>query len=245
MNHAEARGKREEDLCDHGATVLPYTKMELLTSTFDRLHRVVKVYVVVFVFWGIYRLVFRLPEIIEETFFKPLVFVGTVLVVERPKRWDRFFVEVWGRGDWAKALGLGLGFGLVYLMFYGLSSFLAFGRLQVGSPLADELWSSFVSLGLLTAVWEEWLFAGYLFGQLRRILKSPMSARLITATLFALIHFPILAFGYKFTGTTLGFQLLLLAVLGFSNTILIGFSKNLLAPIASHALWGVAIFLFR
>lgn len=217
----------------------------IFTTKFDRLHRIIKVYVVVFVIWGLYRLVFRLPEAIEETVLKPLVFVGTVLLVVRPKRWDKFFLDVWGREDWLKAMLLGISFGLVYIIFYGLASFMTFGRLQLGSDLASQLWSSFVGLGLVTAVWEEWLFIGYIFRELKKVVNSLMASRLITATLFALIHLPVLAYGYQFTGTTLGFQLLLLFILGFSNTVLIDLSRNLLAPVLSHTLWGVAIFLFR
>lgn len=216
-----------------------------LITKFDRLHRVVKSYVVVFVLWGLYRLVFRLPEAIEETVLKPLVFVGGVLVIHRPKRWDKFFLDVWGKGDWLKAMLLGISFGLAYIVFYGLASFLTFGRLRLGSDLAQELWSSFVGLGLVTAIWEEWLFVGYIFGELKEVIKSLMASRLLTAALFTLIHLPILAYGYQFTGITLGFQLLLLFILGFANTVLMGLSRNLLAPVLSHTLWGVAIFLFR
>lgn len=216
-----------------------------MESRLAHLHSTIKAYAIVFVFWGLYRLVFRLPEAIEETILKPIVFVGSVFLVERPRRWDKYFLSVWGNGDWFKSLFLGLGFGLLYIIFYGFASFLSFGKLQLGSELANSLWASFIGLGIITAVWEEWLFAGYIFSKLSQFFKDRMTARVVTALLFAFIHLPILAFGYKFTGTTLIFQLLLLSILGFGNTILIGFSKNLLAPIIAHTLWGAAIFLFR
>lgn len=216
-----------------------------MQSRLAHLHSAIKAYITVFVFWGLYRLVFRLPEVIEETILKPIVFVGSVFLVERPRRWDKYFLQIWGAGDWLKSLFMGLGFGLFYIIFYGFASFLSFGKLELGSELANNLWASFIGLGIVTAVWEEWLFSGYIFSELKKFIASPMTARIITALLFALVHLPILAFGYKFTGSTLIFQLLLLAVLGLGNTILIGFSKNLLAPIVAHALWGTAIYLFR
>lgn len=216
-----------------------------MKSSLIHLHNTIKAYVIVFVFWGLYRLVFRLPETIEETILKPLVFVGSVFLVERPRRWDKYFLQVWGAGDWLKSLFMGLGFGLFYIIFYGFASFLSFGKLQLGSELANNLWVSFIGLGIVTAIWEEWLFSGYIFSELKKCISHLMIVRIITALLFALVHLPILAFGYKFTGSTLIFQLLLLAVLGLGNTILIGFSKNLLAPIVAHTLWGLAIFLFR
>lgn len=216
-----------------------------MESRLAHLHNTVKAYAIVFVFWGLYRLVFRLPEAIEETILKPIVFVGSVFLVERPRNWGKYFLTVWGTGDWFKSLFLGLGFGLLYIIFYGFASFLSFGNLQLGSELANHLWASFIGLGIMTAIWEEWLFSGYIFSELKKFTANRMTARITTALLFAAIHLPILAFGYKFTGFTLIFQLLLLSVLGLGNTILIGFSKNLLAPIVAHTLWGVAIFLFR
>lgn len=216
-----------------------------MKSSLVHLHNTIKAYSIVFVFWGLYRLVFRLPEAIEETILKPIVFVGSVLLVEHPRRWDKYFLSIWGTGDWFKSLFLGLGFGLSYTIFYGLASFISFGNLELGSELADNLWASFIGLGIITAVWEEWLFSGYIFSELKRFTTNHMIVRIITALLFAAIHLPILAFGYKFTGTTLILQLLLLFTLGLGNTILIGFSKNLLGPIVAHTLWGVAIYLFK
>lgn len=216
-----------------------------MNKNLPQLHSVAKAYVIIFVFWGLYRLVFRLPEEIEETLLKPMVFIGAVLFVERPKRWLNFFCNVWGKGDIGRAGLLGLLFGLGYVLFYGIASFLTFGSLSLGSELANSLWVSFVTIGLATAVWEEWVFAGYIYQRLAQAWRSVWPARLTTAVLFALVHAPILIFWYKFTGNLLLFQLTLLFVLGLGNTVLMGLSKNLLAPILSHALWGIAIYFFR
>lgn len=217
----------------------------ITSNRIEKLHQTIQAYVAIFVLWGIYRLVFRLPEEIEETILKPLVFIGTVLLVVRPKNRLKFWFEIWGQGDWLKALGYGLLFGLGYVLLYGISSFLSFGNLEFGRMVFGRLWPTFFGLGILTAIWEEWTFAGYILKQLRAVFKRVWAARLTTAFLFTMIHFPILAFWYKFTDGVLLFQLLLLFILGVGNTILMEKTDNLLAPIISHALWGIALFLFR
>lgn len=211
----------------------------------DRLHKLVKAYVIIFVLWGIYRLIFRLPEAIEEILLKPLVFVGGVMLVERPKNWQKFFMEIWGKGDWVRAAFLGLGLGLGYVVFYAIASLLAGNALVVSENPAGDPWGLFLGLGLVTAIWEEWTFAGYILGGLSKMTTSKWTAGGVTAVLFALVHLPILIFWERLGGFGLGFQFVSLLTLGMGNAILMGYSKNLLAPVISHALWGAAGFLFR
>lgn len=211
---------------------------------FNKLHSAFKVYAVVFVLWGIYRLIFRLPEEVEETFLKPIVFVGVAMLIEKPKNWLKYFMEVWGSGDWVKALGWGLVLGLGYVVIYGFSSFLSFGNL-LPEGLTGSSILAFTLIGILTSVWEEWLFPGYIFSHIKADIKNVWSARLLTAAMFAAVHSPILIFWYKFAPQTIIFQLTMLFILGTGNVILQEKLKNLIAPAASHFGWGLAIFLFR
>jgi membrane protease YdiL (CAAX protease family) len=215
----------------------------LFQNPLDRLHRLIQSFVYIFVVWGLYRLIFRLPEPIEEVIFKPLVFVGAVILVERPKNWQKYFVEIWGRGDAVRAAFLGLLLGIGYIIFYAISSVISAG-LGLESAPGGQSWMMFLGLGAVTAVWEEWTFQGYILGGLSRVISHKWPARVLTAALFALVHLPALIFWHKFTGSILGLQLFSLMVLGLGNAILMAYSKNLLAPIISHVLWGAAIFLF-
>lgn len=216
----------------------------LFQNPLDRLHRLIQSFVYIFVVWGLYRLIFRLPEPIEEIIFKPLVFVGAVMLVERPKSWQKYFMEIWGKGDLVRAAFFGLLLGIAYIVLYAVSSFLSPGGINFESAPGGQSWLMFLGLGAVTAIWEEWTFQGYILGGLSRTLSSKWLARGLTAALFALVHLPALIFWHKFTGSILGFQLFGLMTLGLGNAILMSHSKNLLAPIISHTLWGAAIFLF-
>ncbi|MBI5357101.1 CPBP family intramembrane metalloprotease [Candidatus Collierbacteria bacterium] len=211
---------------------------------FNKLHSALKVYSVVFVAWGMYRLIFRLPEEIEEIFLKPLTFVGVAILIEKPKNWLKYFSEIWGKGDWLTAFGWGLLFALGYIVVYGFSSLLSFGSLQPGELDGNPI-MSFILIGILTSVWEEWLFPGYIFSHIRTDLKNIWFSRLITASLFAAVHLPVLVVWHKFSPQIVVFQLLMLFILGTGNVILMEKSKNLIAPVISHFGWGLAIFLFR
>ncbi len=216
----------------------------LFSRPIDHLHRLTQSFVYIFVVWGLYRLIFRLPEPIEEIIFKPLVFIGAVMLVERPRSYQKYFGEIWGRGDVVRAAFLGLLLGVGYIIFYAVSSLISAGNLTLESAPAGQSWLVFLGLGAVTAVWEEWAFTGYILGGLSQALSKKWLARSLTAALFALVHLPALIFWHKFTGSSLGFQLFSLMILGLGNAILMGYSKNLLAPVISHTLWGAAIFLF-
>lgn len=216
-----------------------------MSTSVTRLHRVVHAYALLFVFWGIYRLVIRLPSGIEETILKPLVFVGSVLWAERPRSAIRFFRERWGSGDSTRALLLGTAAGVGYLVFYALGSVVSFGSLRVGSEASHALWLSVLFPGVLTSVWEEWTFAGYFLGEFQKVFRNPWIARFVTSGLFTLSYLPVLLFWYQFTGSVIMFQILALFLLGLINAVLMGVSNNLLAPVLSHTLWGVAVVLLR
>lgn len=212
--------------------------------SFSKLHQGLKVYAGVFAVWGMYRLLFRLPEEIEETFLKPLVFVGIAILMEKPKSWVKYFSEIWGKGDWLTASGWGLLFALGYVVVYGFSSFLSFGSLQQGE-LGSNTILSFILIGILTSVWEEWLFSGYILSHIKADIKGVWRPILTTASMFAAVHLPILVMWHKFTPQTVVFQSIMLLILGTGNAYLMSKSKNLLAPVISHFGWGLAIFLFR
>lgn len=211
----------------------------------NNLHRVVKAYVLLFILWGVYRLLIRLPAEIEETLLKPLVFVGSVFLVERPRSKIQFFRDRWGNGDSMRAIILGTAVGVGYFVLYAIASIVSFGSLVVGSQTSHALWLSVLFPGVLTSIWEEWVFTGYFLSEFQKVLRNPWAARLLTSGLFTLTYLPILFFWYQFTGSVLLFQILTLFMLGFINATLMGISMNLLAPILSHTLWGIAVVLMR
>lgn len=212
-----------------------------MDTRLDRLYRVTSAYVLLFVLWGVFRLLIRLPAAIEEAILKPLVFVGSVLWAERPKHAVRFFRSVWGHGSAWKGVAIGLAGGLGYVAFFVATATAVFGGITMGSSLATELWVSFVASTMFTALWDEWIFTGYFLGELQKMLRGSWTARFLTSVLFALTYLPILLFWYRFTGATLLYQLFLLSALGVGSMLLMASARTLWAPITARALWGIAV----
>jgi len=68
---------------------------------------------------------------------------------------------------------------------------------------------------------------------------------LVTALMAALIHVPIAVFVLNYSMVQLAGYLLLVVLVSIGNTWVMSKSKNVLAPIMSHWLWGVAVYAFR
>lgn len=212
------------------------------------LHDLVRLYVYVVIFWGFYRVLFRLPIEIEELILKPLVFVVPVLLRIRTdgKTWTERLESI---GITWKNLFAGLAFGLslgVFYLFVGrLGQLFRFGNAGAAYGASIDNPVNVIVLALATAISEELLFVGYLLPRLVKVWKNEWWATLVVAAAFGLIHIPILVFSYGLgAGLVIG-QWLMLLVLGFGNAVLMLRIKNLAAPVLSHTLWGIAVLLFR
>jgi membrane protease YdiL (CAAX protease family) len=209
----------------------------------EDLHRVLVIYVFVFLVWGLYRLLFRLPEVLEETLLKALVFgVPVFWVVLREEK--RHLADLGMRTQGLLAsVYFGLLFGL-WLAFLGnVLAFLRDGGIQVNPDVSVAVFGNLMLLGLVTAFWEQLLFIGYFLPRLVKDLKGEMVALLVVGFMFALIHMPIqLAQGVGLDQIIVRF--LLLYSLGFGNGVLYLRFKNLAAPIFAHVAWGSVIYLF-
>jgi membrane protease YdiL (CAAX protease family) len=102
-----------------------------------------------------------------------------------------------------------------------------------------------IGLGLVTAITEELVFSGYIFQKILHTNGSFWSSAILTAILFAVIHIPISIFVHNYNLVELISYLWLVVLVMMGNTWLMWKTNNVAAPILSHWLWGVAIFLFR
>ena len=142
------------------------------------------------------------------------------------------------------ALAFGLSLGVFYLFVGRMGQLFKFGTsAPYGNTPDNPL--LVVILSLATAFSEELVFVGYLLPRFHHLWKDEWKSAMVVASLFALIHVPILLFSYRFPVSLIVAQFLLTFVLGFGNSVLMLRLNNLVAPILSHALWGMAVLLFR
>src|SRR4030043_2071651 len=109
------------------------TEIEAIYS----LRRTFYVYAVIFILWGLYRLLLRLPLFLEEVFIKPLVLLPPVLSVleqERHHRESILALFLFRRKNLLLSLYFGLTLGVSYFLAVGLGS-LVFSTKEVFSVL--------------------------------------------------------------------------------------------------------------
>lgn len=204
------------------------------------------VYVLIFLVWGLYRMLFRMPVWFEELVLKGLVFGVPVFWVSIKKLgWKLKDLGMTG-DNLASATYMGLVLGILLGLFGQLGNIVRYGGLRLSAfGLTSESIGAFLILSLVTAFWEELLFAGYILQRLGGAVKSEWTQLLVTASLFVLLHVPALILVQQMTIIEMVLVMVLLLILQIGSGVLMLRYRNLAAPVLAHALWGVTIFMFR
>jgi len=200
--------------------------------------KVLMYYVYLLTAWGLFRLLIRLPEVIEELWFKPVVWMLPLWWLwSKEKKRVSFF-----EGSVKKALLWGMGLGLLYGLVAWLAGLSKYGEIRLDSEVMG--WLDVVGIGLVTAVTEEVVFSGYLLQKIKGFVVSEWMAITLTGLGFALLHLPIAIFVYGYGGgEMLGF-LVVIMLMAMGNYWVMMRTRNVIAPILSHWWWGVAIYMF-
>ena len=103
---------------------------------------------------------------------------------------------------------------------------------------------SFLLINLATAVSEEILGRGFLYGRLYKATKKQLWSAMIASFLFMLLHFPIMFTRLHLTGSALLFYPLSIFLMGVTNSYLYTLRGNLLLPILLHAFWNMTVAVF-
>jgi len=134
--------------------------------------------------WGSFRYFIRLPEVIEELWFKPVLWLIPLFW------WNLALKEsivMFGK-KWRKSILFGF---IVGLFYFFLLKYKDLGRFSLDINL--------IGVALATAVTEELTFSGFVVGYLEKMRKGRMFNLLITGLMTAAIRLPILLFFYKAT----------------------------------------------
>lgn len=170
--------------------------------------------------WGSFRLWVKLPEVIEELWFKPVVWLMPWLwwylaKGRRPKLFE---------GGIKRAVVWGLMTGLVYfLMIFWLRQDLRLG------------WSwDMLGLGVVIAVVEEMVMSGLILGLWDEEWGKKMIHIWGVVLLVVVVHLPISLFVYKWGGVDLLGHILLIGGVAGINGWLRQKSDNVISPILAR-----------
>ncbi len=195
-------------------------------------------YVYLLVAWGFFRLLFKLSDVTEEFWVKPLMWLIPLLGIwlnEKDK--IKFF-----KGNLLKAFLWGLGLGVIWI---GMGAIIGLGRMNNFSLSFNKTGlMDILGAGVATAIVEELVFSGYIFQKVFQAVKDLWSAVLITGVMFALIHVPIGLFVYKYNAAQLMGFLIVIGLVQAGSSLLMSRSKNVIAPMIAHFMWTVAVTIF-
>lgn len=163
----------------------------------ERVKRLWYYYIYLILVWGSFRYFIRLPEVVEELWFKPVLWLIPLFW------WNlalREKIVMFGK-KWGQSLILGLMVGVFYFL---ILKFRNLGSFQVDFNL--------IGIAFATAVTEELTFSGFVAGYLEKIRRGKMFNLIIVGLMTAVIRLPILLFVYQATGSEiLGVMLVALA----------------------------------
>jgi membrane protease YdiL (CAAX protease family) len=200
-----------------------------------RLAQMLKVYVIVFLIWTVYRIFFHLPEFVDECIAKPILWLTPLFVLKK---------NITGKGikslkiNISKNIILGLNIGI---LFFGLFTF--FSSIRIGLPnfnpshltLGGMLLQAVIAVS--TGIVEELVFRSYFLEEALIIFHDRIGANLFVTILFALIHLPIIVFVYKYSLALTVSYLSLLTISGFVYGLVYLHKKSVLSSTVTHALW--------
>jgi len=212
----------------------------------EKVRRVFGLFAFIFIVWGCYRLIFRLPENFEELVLKPIFWLGPTfwLVIKKEKR------ELSSLGltakNFFKSAYLGIFLGVIFALFSLLSNYLKYKGWEfneIGPSPFSFLLPFFVSF--VTAFCEEVVFRGYIFNRLGEILKNEWTANWLAGVLFVLIHLPISVFVFHYSLFQLLIYSLLIFLFSLGSAIIFSQTGNIFSSIFAHVFWSWPIILFK
>lgn len=209
------------------------------------LRYIISLYALIFVVWGFYRFLFKLPESVEELFLKPIIWLLPLLFILKKERKD-FRSLGWTTKNLFPALYLSIGLGVLFAVEGALVNSIKYGGsfnfLKVVP--SQSLFFSAIGLSLVTAVSEETVFRGFMFNRLLAVLGE-WRANLTTSVAWALVHLPITIFVFRYDPAGVLIFLFLTFLFGAASAFVFARTGNVLASVLLHIFWEWPIILFR
>ncbi len=248
MNYTRFVDLCDQPLYDGERTMIQKVAHELKVSTVQRLMSVregLLLYFLVLVGWGLYRLLFRLPVVIEEVGLKAIVFGLPVLLIARKRQWKGKDLGLTGNNLTASVY-LGVLLGIFLGLAGNLGNLIRHQGIQLSAyGLTSESVGGFLILSMVTAFWEQLLFCGLFLRLWSEVSRNEWLGAWVVAILYLGLNLPALWFIQRLAVPQLIISMLLLTLLQWGNVVLMLRYKNLAAPMMAQALWGVTVFLFR
>ncbi|MBI3290478.1 CPBP family intramembrane metalloprotease [Candidatus Microgenomates bacterium] len=211
---------------------------------------VFQLYAFIFVVWGFYRFLFKLPEEVEELILKPIIWLGPLIWVlyrEKVGSPTKALATVgWTSRNLFKSIYLAIGIGILLAIEGAFINSIKYGSFNfLKENLTQSMLLGALGISFVTAISEETVFRGFIFNRLWKYLKSEWSANIITSVSWALVHLPVTVFVFRYTGEQILVFILLTFLFGVVSAIVYARTGNIVSSVLLHVFWEWPIILFR
>ncbi len=198
----------------------------------------------ILVFWGFYRLLFKLPVEIEELVVKPILWLTPVIYFLKKEHSSLETIGITSKNLFP-AIYLSIGLGLIFAIEGVFVNYIKYQEFDFGANVGDKLFFVSIGLSLATAISEEIVFRGFIFNRVWHALSNEWVANLATSVVWGLIHIPITLFWFDIDTNTSIIFLILTTIFGIGSAFVFARTKNVTASILLHIFWEWPIMLFR
>jgi membrane protease YdiL (CAAX protease family) len=197
-----------------------------------------------FVVWGFYRFLFKLPEEVEEIIIKPLLWLVPVFFLVKKEKLKLSSIGITSKNTF-KAIYLSLALGVLFSVEGLVINFFKHKGADFSANIGEQPFFLSLLMSFITAISEEVTFRGYIFSRIWKITGNELKANLLTSILWAMIHVPIAVFWWNLGFSSTLIYLLLTTMFGIGSAYVFARTKNVLSSILLHVLWEWPIILFR
>jgi uncharacterized protein len=196
------------------------------------------------IIWGFYRVLFNLPDEVEEVIIKPIIWLLPLIYVLHLEKLNLGSLGITFKNLFS-SIYLALGLGSLFVIEALVSNYVKYHGFNFSANIGDQTLGLSLAISLATAISEELAFRGYIFNRLSQALKGEWAANLITTAVWTLMHVPMAIMIMKLTPGATVVYLTLVAIFGFGSSYVYARTKNISSSILLHILWSWPIILFR
>ena len=198
------------------------------------------------VVWAIYRAKFVLPEVVDEFFVKPLVFLGPVLYFVLLYEKRPLASIGWQSKKLMRDVYLGVGFAAIFTVLGGVANFLKYGTINLNPivPITGTTLLVALILSIVTSFVEESLVRGFLFSRLVATYRNQFKGLVISTLMYLVILTPIILTRLQLTPSSLMILLVSNIIMSAANSMIYYETRSIALPVFIHAFWNMSAVLY-
>lgn len=216
------------------------------TAQISSIKNVFVLYTILLLVWGFYRVLFKLPDTVEEVILKPVIWLIPLFYFLHKEKRGLSSIG-WTFKNLFQGIYFGIGLGVLFSLAAVLSNLVKYGGVAnfSSSILQNQNVLLALAIAFITAISEETVFRGFILTRLINFLKDTYLAIIITTIGWIIIHIPVLIFVNQLDFSSLLIQIILAGIFSLGSCFVYLKTNNIMASILVNVLWGFPILLFR